>query len=76
MLLSFSLLFSNFDWGNILKCLGFFFVKNMLFKIVLGWGYIVHLQKFLQYIKYLILEFTAPTIPFSYIPSPSIPGTV
>jgi hypothetical protein len=50
----------------------FFFFK---FFIALGRGTLWHLQKFLQYIKYIILEFTPTTIllyhPFSS-PHPSL----
>jgi hypothetical protein len=46
---------------------GFLFY-GLLFIGVLGGGKLWHLQKFLQYIKYITLEFTLPSFSFTHPP--------
>jgi hypothetical protein len=48
-----------------LSCFIIIIILNV-FIVVLGGGTLWHLQKFLQYINYIIFEFTSP--PFSFIP--------
>jgi hypothetical protein len=49
--------------------------SGRFFIVVLGGGTLWHLQNFLQYINYIIFEFTPSTI-ILYPPVPPIPGRV
>jgi hypothetical protein len=41
-----------------------FYLFLFYFIVVLGRGTLWHLQRFLQYIKYILVEFTPPPFPF------------
>jgi hypothetical protein len=56
-------------------CFGLVWFLFMIFIAVLGMGILWHLQKFLKYIYYFILEFTPSTI-LHHPPSPAVPGIV